>query len=240
MCVHLCVRATYFKFFCSPQRSQAMANLLNPDVVDMGFAARKLLTEYNMKPILTRPQHSFYTDNHTYFEIDMDVHVFSYIARKGLSMIRCVQNQGGKKSPFFFFFSFACCCFRVCAQFNFDDSSLTLSHSNSGMIEKMVWDLGFTIEVCFLKKTLSSFTFTSIYILFFCASLSFRFFCRNVLFYFFFLVCLCCILLVCFFCFCCVFLIFTHTQGLDGRGAARNNPDRGALTSPAACRRRGH
>ena len=67
-----------------------MVNVLNTPDLDLGFALRRLMTEYNMRPILTRPQHHFHTDNVNYFEIDIDVHVFSYVARKGLSMLRFV------------------------------------------------------------------------------------------------------------------------------------------------------
>lgn len=69
-------------------RFKAMVNVLNTPELDLGFALRKLMTEYNMKPILTRPQHQFFTDNRTYFEIDLDVHLFGYLARKGFSMLK--------------------------------------------------------------------------------------------------------------------------------------------------------
>lgn len=65
-----------------------MVNVLNTPDLELGFALRRLMTEYNMKPILTRPQHEFFTDNLNYFEVDMDVHLFGYVARKGLSMLR--------------------------------------------------------------------------------------------------------------------------------------------------------
>jgi hypothetical protein len=76
-----------------------MANFLNPEQVNMGFALRRLLTEYNAKPVLSRPQHTFHTDNESYFEVDIDVHQFNYVARKGMGMIRSVSlrklNCGG-------------------------------------------------------------------------------------------------------------------------------------------------
>lgn len=64
-----------------------MANLLNASQLGVGSALSRLLAEYNMKPVLTRPQHRFFTDLRTYFEIDVDVHSFGYLARKGLSML---------------------------------------------------------------------------------------------------------------------------------------------------------
>eukprot|EP00053_Salpingoeca_punica_P012942 m.116295 g.116295 ORF g.116295 m.116295 type:complete len:398 (+) comp16070_c0_seq1:261-1454(+) len=69
-------------------RFKAMANFLNSESVNMGFALRRLLTEYNAKPVLSRPQHSFFTDGESYFEVDIDVHQFNYVARKGMGMIR--------------------------------------------------------------------------------------------------------------------------------------------------------
>jgi hypothetical protein len=65
-----------------------MVNFLNVPELNFSAALTRLVTEYNRKPVLTRPQHRFFTDGLTYFEIDIDVHVFGYVARKGLSMLR--------------------------------------------------------------------------------------------------------------------------------------------------------
>ena len=70
------------------QCAQGMGNLLNGEECNLGFALRKLLTEYNMKPILTRPQHRFYTDHKRYFETVIDVHQFSYVCRRGFSTMK--------------------------------------------------------------------------------------------------------------------------------------------------------
>ena len=97
-----------------------MANFLNSDEVHLGFALRKLLTEYNMKPILTRPQHRFYTDGSTYFEAVIDVHLFSYVCRRGFSTMK----------------------------FALPRTLIELSEfSSRPILSSMIWDVGFTIEV---------------------------------------------------------------------------------------------
>ena len=84
--------ALWQAFVADPQayfdRFKGMANFLNPEEVELNFALRKLLIEYNMKPVLTRPQHSFHTDGRSYFEVDLDVHIFGYVARKGWATLK--------------------------------------------------------------------------------------------------------------------------------------------------------
>ncbi|ETW04825.1 hypothetical protein H310_03952 [Aphanomyces invadans] len=67
-------------------RLKAIVMVANPADQKLGRMERTLLDTYNGQPIMTRPEHRFYRGD-GYFEVDIDAHIFNYLARKGLTGI---------------------------------------------------------------------------------------------------------------------------------------------------------
>eukprot|EP00906_Rhabdomonas_costata_P010571 RCo014846 len=65
------------------ERMKIIGRLANPSEVDLHTAERTLISKYNGKPVLTRPQHKVYHGGN-YTEVDVDVHIFGLIGRKGV------------------------------------------------------------------------------------------------------------------------------------------------------------
>ncbi|KAL7689322.1 putative pleckstrin domain, protein ENHANCED DISEASE RESISTANCE 2, EF-hand domain pair [Plasmopara halstedii] len=68
-------------------RFKVIAQVTNQDECGLTGMAKKLLTSHNATPVLTRPQHRVYHFKDGTTELVVDIHAFSYIARRGIHLL---------------------------------------------------------------------------------------------------------------------------------------------------------
>lgn len=92
------------------ERVKVIARVVNMEEIEMNAYLKNVLISYNGKPFLTTPDAKFFRKRH-YYEIDVDVYTFCYLARKVLyglfdaldglvfDMAIVVEGKGDEEQP---------------------------------------------------------------------------------------------------------------------------------------------
>eukprot|EP00484_Ammonia_sp_Unknown_P029846 CAMPEP_0197048520 /NCGR_PEP_ID=MMETSP1384-20130603/23856_1 /TAXON_ID=29189 /ORGANISM="Ammonia sp." /LENGTH=382 /DNA_ID=CAMNT_0042480665 /DNA_START=33 /DNA_END=1181 /DNA_ORIENTATION=- len=75
------------------ERFKCMARVMNGKHAKFGFVANKLIKKYNAKPFLAKTSTKFYYEKNRYFAVDIDIHSWSYAAKKGLYLVKDNANK---------------------------------------------------------------------------------------------------------------------------------------------------
>lgn len=70
------------------ERFKIIARIMNGKYSKFGFLANKMINNYNAKPFLAKTSTKYYYEPGKYFGIDIDIHSFSYAAKKGLNLVK--------------------------------------------------------------------------------------------------------------------------------------------------------
>mmetsp|Transcript_34215 Transcript_34215/g.66637 ORF Transcript_34215/g.66637 Transcript_34215/m.66637 type:complete len:428 (-) Transcript_34215:387-1670(-) len=93
-------------------RPKVIMRLVNHEELGLGFVHRKICENFNAKPFLSRPEHTMHLPkDNSYFEIDVDVHLFKYFQRRCAHSFRenfakavidigiVIEGQGDREMP---------------------------------------------------------------------------------------------------------------------------------------------
>ena len=75
------------------ERFKIIPRIMNGKYSKFGFLANKMINKYNSKPFLAKTSTKYYYEPGKYFGIDIDIHSFSFAAKKGLKFSKRYNSQ---------------------------------------------------------------------------------------------------------------------------------------------------